>query len=149
MTRLSRRHKWFVVVGAIILLLGILLVVQMLWGTTPVYRLTVTAEFECEDSRYITITNTGTVAVSLNGWTIENDRQPYILSAITLAPGTSIRVWSGTGTDDSGNVYIGRATERWHVKNGSLSVSPPPDPWSVLSRRVEVYFLSCTYDPIW
>jgi hypothetical protein len=149
MTRFSRRRKWFVVVGAIILLLGILLVIQMLWGTTPVSSLTVTAELECEDSRYITITNTGSATVSLDGWTIENDRQPYILSAITLAPGTSIRVWSGTGTDDSGNVYIGRATERWHVKNGSLSVQRSPDPWYVLSKRVDVYFLGCTYDLMW
>lgn len=45
----------------------------------------------------------------------------FPLPARTLPPGASVRVWSGKGADDAGNIYLGRAEAEWHV-NGFVAL---------------------------
>ncbi len=46
------------------------------------------------------------------------NEQSYRLPARQLAPGQAVRVWSGTGTDDDGNIYAAWSSEHDWPING-------------------------------
>lgn len=102
----------------------------------------VETEHFCEDSRYITMTNLHSNNVSLKGWTVETTHATYVLPDIVVAPGEHVNIWSGPGTDDAHNIYIGRSGVVWEPTRGSLRVERPPS----LLGNIEMHFLSCTVD---
>lgn len=62
---------------------------------------------------FVTLVNTGRATVSLGGWTLRDEtrRSDHIYTfrkGFRLAPGRSVRVHTGTGTDAAGDVYWGR-----------------------------------------
>jgi Lamin Tail Domain len=59
--------------------------------------------------------NDRTGAVDLTGWTLADAAQhTYGFPAFTLVPGATVRVWSGTGTDDAENLHWGRRQAVWN-----------------------------------
>ncbi len=84
-------------------------------STSP-SNIDVVSENHCADSRYITISNTGSQSRALNNWTIEEDME-YPLPDIVLYPGVDVKIWSGPGTNDSQNIYVGRTSLVWDAKN--------------------------------
>jgi hypothetical protein len=128
-----------------ILLIGVLLSEVLLSGCSPSSRsarlgVEVETEHSCEDSRYITMTNLHSGNVSLKGWTISNEHATYVLPDIVLAPGGRVNIWSGPGTDDAHNIYIGRSVDTWAVRNASLRVSSPRP---LLFGTGSIHFLGC------
>lgn len=103
-------------------------------------------EHDCEDSRYITITNIRTSDTSLEGWTITNEGFVYTFPKMTLAPGANIRVWRGVGTSDKGNLYLGQPDALWEVRNSSLIFERPPSATPAFGL-VQMYFLGCHASP--
>jgi hypothetical protein len=111
-------------------------------GSPSSFGLDVELEHFCKESRYLTMSNSGTKDVSLEGWTIEAEGFTYTLPRVVVAPGESLRAWSGTGTNDRYNIYIGRPVETWDPKE-SLSFRGPP---SLFGSTIVQFFLSCTED---
>jgi hypothetical protein len=64
---------------------------------------------------YVLIENDRATAADLTGWTLADAIQhTYAFSAFPLVPGATVRVWTGTGTDDGENVYWGRHQAVWN-----------------------------------
>jgi hypothetical protein len=96
----------------------------------------VKSENHCADSRYITLTNTGSKSRTLQGWTIAEDME-YPLPDIVLYPAVDMKIWSGPGTNDSQNIYVGRTSLVWDAKNGlSVGVVNPG-----IFGELELYFV--------
>jgi hypothetical protein len=66
------------------------------------------------DAEWVTVTNTGRGAVSLNGWTLsEGNRQVYRFHHLTLGGHKSVRVHSGRGRNTTRDVYENSRTYVW------------------------------------
>jgi len=64
---------------------------------------------------YVLIGNDRTAPVDLTGWTLVDAVQhTYRFPAFTLVPGATVRVWTGTGTDDAENLHWGRHQAVWN-----------------------------------
>lgn len=77
-----------------------------------------TPEQEISDlnTEYVIVKNTGRVAVSLAGWYVEANAVDWaqVRGAETqLAPGASVRIHTGAGTNRSGHVYLNRTVPLW------------------------------------
>jgi hypothetical protein len=79
-------------------------------------RLVITIEKSCVDSRYITLTNPGIYKRVLRGWELHENKR-YDLPDIVIPAKSSVNIWSGTGTNDSQNIFIGRKELVWDVGN--------------------------------
>ena len=67
--------------------------------------------------RYIAIRNASLFPVMLRDWEIEYEAlgYAYVLPTRTLFPGEAVQVWSGSGQDDTRNLYAGREESVWRV----------------------------------
>jgi hypothetical protein len=71
-----------------------------------VYKAAVTAVHAAGDE-YVTVTNTGTVPLNLQGWRLTTAAGSSVpLPSKALARGISVRVHTGTGTDRPGDLYL-------------------------------------------
>lgn len=77
------------------------------------------------------IHNDGESTVDLGGWSVQ-DSAPRRSHRYTftpgrlLAPGATLRLWSGRGKDDAGNVYWGRRQAVW-TNTGDTATLFDPD----------------------
>jgi len=81
-------------------------------------------------AEHVMLHNEGEAAVELGGWTLHDAaRRPHVYSfgaACRLAAGATLRVWSGRGKDDAGNVYWGRRAAVWN-NTGDVAVLRDPE----------------------
>lgn len=63
----------------------------------------------------ISIKNLGSSAVDIEGWRIVNDSsEKYDIPKFSLSAGSTVKVWTKAGTNDSTNLYMGLDTEFWN-----------------------------------
>lgn len=72
----------------------------------------------------VLLTNDGSDAVELTGWTLENgDGDAYAFpDGFTLAAGDSVRVHTGSGSDSATDLYWGSRSFRWDVRSDTATV---------------------------
>jgi hypothetical protein len=63
---------------------------------------------------YVLIRNPDATPVTMTGWRVrDNDGAEYVFPAFTLHGGATVRVWTGSGTNDANNLYWGRGLAVW------------------------------------
>jgi phosphatidylserine/phosphatidylglycerophosphate/cardiolipin synthase-like enzyme len=66
-------------------------------------------------SEYVQIQNTGGATLNMTNWTLSDVAgHTYTFPAFTLAAGASVKIWTNGGTNDSANLYWGRAQAVWN-----------------------------------
>ena len=61
------------------------------------------------------IKSIGTSPVELEGWTLRDlAHHVYRFPTLSLSPGETVRVWTGPGADDAGNLHWGRRSAVWN-----------------------------------
>lgn len=86
------------------------------------------------DVEYASLHNSGTTAVNLSGWVLDagSSTERFRLPSYTLAPGATVHVRTGYGTNRTGVIYLNRSGGIWLPHDtGSLY-----DPRGVLSSRL-------------
>jgi hypothetical protein len=87
---------------------------------------------------HVQLLNAGTTRVDLAGWTLHDAaRRPHSYrfgADVQLAPGASLRLWTGRGRDDAGNLYWGRRAAVW---NNTGDVAVLRDPADVERARAQ------------
>lgn len=58
--------------------------------------------------------NDGGEPVSLDGWVLTDGYYEYTFSGVTVAPGDTIRVYTGEGSDTNSEVYWGYQSTVWN-----------------------------------
>jgi hypothetical protein len=99
-------------------------------GGAPRLRMQVVQQ-SGEDARgeHVLITNDGEEPVRLEGFVLRDDapRRPnrLVLPAVTIPAGGSLKVWSGKGRSDAGNVYWGRRRPVWNDRADAATLLDP------------------------
>jgi serine/threonine protein kinase len=78
---------------------------------------------EDAEGEYVLLENGGDTAVHLTNWSLEDAaNQPHIFTfpTFTLPPGAMVKVWTGSGSDDTENVYWRRGSAIWN-NNGDTA----------------------------
>ena len=76
--------------------------------SVSVYKAKITGVKAAGDE-YVTIKNTGTVAINLSGWKLKDASATTVtLPSRTLAAGASVRVHTRRGTNNAGNIYLNK-----------------------------------------
>jgi len=71
---------------------------------------------------YVLIQNDRAAPADLSGWTLRDAAQhTYGFPAFALVPGGTVRVWTGIGANDAGNLYWGRRQAVWN-NTGDLAI---------------------------
>lgn len=70
------------------------------------------------EDRYVVVTNNSSSAVNLEGWRVTNSGKTYTFPNRWLQPSESIKLWSGSGTDDTHNLYAGQSRDAWRFSYG-------------------------------
>jgi hypothetical protein len=89
-------------------------------SSTPELELTVVpgAPGRGAAGEHVLITNRGTEPARLENFVLHDaaPRRPhrFTLPPLSLAPGASLRVWTGKGKNDAGNLYWGRVRPVWN-----------------------------------
>ena len=67
------------------------------------------------NGEWVRLTNRGDDTVLIAGWTLTDtgSKNPYIFPAIVLLPGTSVSVYTGSGTMNDTSLYMGRTEPLW------------------------------------
>lgn len=68
------------------------------------------------NGEWIQITNSGQNSASMTDWSIFDDssRQIYEFPSFTLNPGTSVKVFTGKGSNSATELYMGRGSPIWN-----------------------------------
>ncbi len=67
------------------------------------------------NDEYVILENTGSSTISLSGWTISDAvGQSYTFSGTSLAPGETVMLHTGSGSDSSSDVYWNRGSAVWN-----------------------------------
>ena len=67
------------------------------------------------NDEYVVIENRGCEAVNLEGWQLKDEsNHVYSFPSITLAPGASVRVHTGSGNDTDSDLYWGKGAPVWN-----------------------------------
>ncbi|WP_255197166.1 lamin tail domain-containing protein [Halorarius litoreus] len=75
------------------------------------------------NDEYVVLTNREDEAVSLAGWTVEDDAgKTYEFGDVTLDPGASVTLHSGRGDDTASDVYWGRDSAVWNNGGDTVTV---------------------------
>lgn len=71
---------------------------------------------EHPNNEWVQFKNEGGQAVSLSGWTVEDDsdRWSYTFGSVTVEPGDRIRLYTGKGSDTDSEVYWGYERAVWN-----------------------------------
>lgn len=76
------------------------------------------------NDEYVTIENTGSSTADLGGFTVSDEAgKTYTFGSITLAPGESVTLHSGSGTDSTTDVYWGRSSAVWNNGGDTVTVA--------------------------
>jgi hypothetical protein len=80
-----------------------------------------------EDEEHIVIENGGDKDQDMTRWTITNDRlDTYRFPAdFVIRAGTSVRVWTESGTDTETDLYWGNEKEVWSGNSGTAYLRNP------------------------
>lgn len=71
------------------------------------------------NAEFIVVTNTGTITVYLASWLVEaNLVEIGTITQGALAPGASVQVHTGSGTDTAKQLYLGRSRPMWPETGG-------------------------------
>jgi micrococcal nuclease len=82
----------------------------------------------------ITFENTGDSALDLSGWTVRDEADhSYTFPSLTLAPGETVTLHTGSGTDGGGDLYWGSGSAVWN--NGGDTIIVTDDSGSVVIER--------------
>jgi murein DD-endopeptidase MepM/ murein hydrolase activator NlpD len=94
------------------------------WATVTSVRYNATGDDATNlNGEYLTLKNTGAVAVDLSGWRVYADAsQVYPLPAYHLAAGATVYVHTGSGTNRAGHVYLRRSTPIWDNTGRDLAI---------------------------
>lgn len=67
------------------------------------------------NDEYVTVKNTGAVAVNLAGWRLStrSANQSFLLPSCTVAPGATVRIHTGVGSNGGGHVYLRSSRPLW------------------------------------
>lgn len=80
-------------------------------------------------AEHVVLRNDDAAAVDLSGWTLRDAaRRPHVYTFAAgrrLAAGAVLRLWSGRGPDDAGNVYWGRRAAVWNNTGDEAVLSDP------------------------
>lgn len=72
---------------------------------------------------YVVIKNTGSSALDMMNWTLRDlANHVYAFPTFTLAVGAEVRIWTGSGTNNSGNLYWGREQAVWNNEGDTASL---------------------------
>ena len=79
------------------------------------------------NGNYVTITNRGQAAQSLNGWWVDSPKWShvdrfYFPDGINMARGASLRAHAGTGNNTATDVYMNRTSVMWEGEPYDLAV---------------------------
>lgn len=78
---------------------------------------------------HVIVKNAGDTTVQLQGHVLHDGapRRPhrFVFPALELAPGASVRVWTGKGSADAENLYWGRAKSVWNDTGDLASILSP------------------------
>jgi len=75
------------------------------------------------NDEYVTLTNRGESALDLEGWTVADEAgHSYEFGAVTLDPGASVRLHTGSGEDTATDVYWGRSGAVWNNDGDTVTV---------------------------
>jgi len=86
------------------------------------------------DDEYVILENTGDSDLSLSGWTVSDEAgKTYTFGDVTLAPGETVTLHTGSGSDTASDVYWGRDGAVWN--NGGDTVTVRDDSGSVVAER--------------
>ncbi|WP_435159407.1 lamin tail domain-containing protein [Haladaptatus sp. DFWS20] len=86
------------------------------------------------NDEYVVFENTGSSTISLSGWTVSDAAgQTYTFSETSLAPGETVTLHTGSGTDSSSDVYWNRGAAVWN--NGGDTVFLDTDSGSRVTSR--------------
>jgi hypothetical protein len=70
------------------------------------------------DTEYVVFKNTSGSTVQLKGWQVisspTTDNQRYTFPKTSLAPGATLTLYTGAGTNSSGKRYWGATSPRWN-----------------------------------
>lgn len=76
----------------------------------------------------VTLHNGGETAVDLSGWTVADEAgHEYTFGDVTLDPGASVTLHTGSGTDTATDVYWGRSSAVWNNDGDTVTVRDPSD----------------------
>ncbi|MBP8002988.1 MAG: lamin tail domain-containing protein [Chloroflexi bacterium] len=68
-----------------------------------------------EDGEYVRFDNLGGSNATLTGWTLRDDaNHVFTFPSFTLAVGASVRVWTGSGSNNNANLYWGSGAAIWN-----------------------------------
>jgi hypothetical protein len=67
------------------------------------------------NGEWVRLTNRGDDTVLIAGWTLtdKGNTNPYTFPAIILLPGTSVTVYTGSGTMNDTSLYMGQTRPVW------------------------------------
>jgi micrococcal nuclease len=86
------------------------------------------------NDEYVTLTNEGDESLALDGWTVTDEAgKTYEFGAVELAPGESVTLRTGSGTDTDTDVYWGRSGAVWN--NGGDTVTVRDAAGEVVAER--------------
>lgn len=75
---------------------------------------------------WVSVTNAGDAKVRLRGWSVSNRRKRfYTFARGALAPGRTLRLRSGRGTDGRGKIHWGSRAELWPDAGGEAKLWAP------------------------
>jgi rubrerythrin len=76
------------------------------------------------DQEYVQYVNSGDGTLDLTGWSVSNtEGATYEFpDGFTLAPGETVKLYTGRGTDSSGALYWGKPQEVWNDQIGTMIV---------------------------
>lgn len=76
------------------------------------------------NDEYVVLENTGSASIDVTGWTISDESgKTYTFSSLTLSPGQTVTIHTGSGSDTSSDVYWGRSGAVWNNGGDTVSVS--------------------------
>ena len=68
-----------------------------------------------EDGEYVTLSNLGGTTAAMTNWTLRDEANHiFTFPAFTLAAGANVKVWTGSGANNSGNLYWGSGAAIWN-----------------------------------
>jgi hypothetical protein len=96
------------------------------------------------EDRYVVVTNNSSSPINLEGWRVTHSGEPYTFPNHWLQPSESIKLWRGSGTDDTDNLYAGHSRDAWRFDYG-LTVESK-NRFGVLRLHS---FIGVNCDPLW
>ena len=73
---------------------------------------------------FVALRNSGTIVTQLEGWRLrDRSGRTLTLPQLALAPGASVRVYTGSGRQTQHRVFLGRAADIWGPSHDTVRLS--------------------------